>query len=55
MKVVYYKCSLCEQDWEEDNVFGVIVEDTKVTLTDPDKSEKHICQACIVAIRDFGK
>lgn len=59
MKVVNYKCSLCEQVWDEENTFGVQVENTdtsyQVNLVDPEDSDKHVCRNCIRAIRDFGE
>lgn len=56
MKVTYFKCSLCEQDWEDKHVFGVKVgEAGDVFLVDPEESDKHVCRSCIIAIRDFDK
>jgi len=53
VKVINYECTLCEQVWGEDNTFGVIVEDNKTILVEPDESEKHVCRNCIVAIRNY--
>ncbi len=53
MKVIIYKCTLCDNSWEEDNVFGVHVEeDSMVKLVEPDDTEKHICVHCMRAIQD---
>ena len=55
MRVTVYKCNLCGQSWEADNVFGVKVEQSgDVSLVDPEEFEDHVCRSCIVAIRDFG-
>ena len=56
MKVTIYKCNLCDQQWDEDNSFGVEVrEDGEVILKEPKDSEKHVCRSCIIAIRNFGQ
>ena len=53
MKVINYKCTLCENVWEEDFVFGVDVDEDngEVKLVDPDEAEKHLCRNCIIAIK----
>lgn len=55
MKVINYECSLCEEVWGEENTLGVKVEKNKVTLVEPEDSEKHVCRNCVRAIRDFGE
>jgi len=53
MRVILYQCSLCDNSWEEKNVFGINVEeDGAVTLVEPDDTEKHICANCMKAIND---
>ena len=53
LKVINYECTICEQIWGEDNTFGVIVEDHKTILVEPDESEKHVCRNCIIAIKNY--
>lgn len=51
MQVINYKCTLCENVWEEDLVFGIYVhKDGAVNLIEPSDSEKHVCRNCMIAI-----
>jgi hypothetical protein len=55
MKVIVYKCNLCEQSWEEKDVFGISIDDNdQVVLVDPEDVEKHICRGCMLAIKNYG-
>lgn len=54
MKVINYKCTLCDNIWEPDLVFGVHVDENgQVTLVDPEEEDKHVCRNCIVGIKGF--
>lgn len=51
MQVINYKCTLCENVWEGEFVFGVNVEeDGEVRLVDPEEEERHVCRNCVMAI-----
>lgn len=51
MQVIVYKCTLCDNSWDEEFVFGVNVEeDGEVRLVNAEEEEKHICRNCIMAI-----
>lgn len=52
MRVIVYKCTLCENSWEEEHVFGVNVdkENGAVKLVDADEEETHICRNCMQAV-----
>ena len=53
MRVILYQCSLCDNSWEEKNVFGIHVEESgAVVLVEPEDTEKHICANCMRAISD---
>jgi len=57
MRKTIYQCNLCEQQWEEDYVFGVSLDDNgqgdEVILVEAEDSEKHICRGCIIAIKRY--
>lgn len=55
MRKTIYQCNLCEQQWEEDYVFGVSLEGDEVILVEAEDSEKHICRGCIIAIKGYEK
>ena len=55
MRKTIYQCNLCEQQWEEDYVFGVSLEVDEVILVEEEDSEKHICRGCIIAIKGYEK
>lgn len=53
MRVILYQCSLCDNSWEEKNVFGIHVDENgAVVLDEPEETEKHICANCMKAIND---
>ena len=41
MRKTIYQCNLCEQQWEEDYVFGVSMDGDEVVLVEAEDSEKH--------------
>ena len=55
MRKTIYQCNLCEQQWEEDYVFGVSMDGDEVVLVEAEDSEKHICRGCIIAIKGYEK
>jgi len=60
MRKTIYQCNLCEQQWEEDYVFGVSLDGDElgrdeVILVEAEDSEKHICRGCIIAIKGYEK